>query len=366
MPEQWIIRVEGKEYGPADLAMLREWKADGRVLATNEARGEDVDLWSKAAEIPGLFALTPPQSVRSAPTPPARTEPQRSFGKIIGQTLSIYRKGFFQFFCLTLLVIAPSICGQIAGGMIKGEGNVDVDLRTTVAAAFSVSMLLLFFVLWPIYIAGIQLVTAELAAGQRPKFLHILNDALRFWPRVAFLTVFVLVCFAFWTFVPVAVILTLTLGGLSMTSTFLELLLLAFMVWITGRLFVNFLFWQQFAVLEGRDVAESLRESKKLAHSGAGLSWYRRPMWRGVFIASLWFLIVVGINWPVIAPALSWYFQTIATATDPQAVIDTLKNSAKSSGPPNLTIAIVQAILRPLLGIAFVLLYLDGKIDNES
>ena len=53
MAEQWIIRVEGKEYGPADLATLHEWKADGRVLPANPARREDVDLWETAGEIPG-------------------------------------------------------------------------------------------------------------------------------------------------------------------------------------------------------------------------------------------------------------------------------------------------------------------------
>ena len=56
MAEQWIIRVEGKEYGPAELATLREWKTEGRVLATNEARRVDVDLWSTAGvEIPGCL-----------------------------------------------------------------------------------------------------------------------------------------------------------------------------------------------------------------------------------------------------------------------------------------------------------------------
>src|SRR5438876_4994527 len=43
MADQWIIRVQGKEYGPADLATLREWKADGRVLPANPARQADVN-----------------------------------------------------------------------------------------------------------------------------------------------------------------------------------------------------------------------------------------------------------------------------------------------------------------------------------
>src|SRR5713101_4674196 len=62
MAEQWIIRVQGKEYGPADLATLREWKADGRVLPANPARQADVNEahWKTAGDIPGLFRVEPP------------------------------------------------------------------------------------------------------------------------------------------------------------------------------------------------------------------------------------------------------------------------------------------------------------------
>ena len=55
MADQWIIQVEGKDYGPADLETLQEWKREGRVLAQNPARRADADLWITAAEIPGLF-----------------------------------------------------------------------------------------------------------------------------------------------------------------------------------------------------------------------------------------------------------------------------------------------------------------------
>ena len=53
--DEWIVRVQGAEYGPANIETLREWKAEGRLLPSNEARGADVDLWTTAAEIPGLF-----------------------------------------------------------------------------------------------------------------------------------------------------------------------------------------------------------------------------------------------------------------------------------------------------------------------
>jgi len=30
MPDEWMVRVEGREYGPVDLETLREWKNEGR------------------------------------------------------------------------------------------------------------------------------------------------------------------------------------------------------------------------------------------------------------------------------------------------------------------------------------------------
>jgi len=71
MPEEWIMRVQGKEYGPADIETLREWKAEGRLLPGNEARRADVDLWITAAEIPGLFDVaTPVAASTRRPAPP--------------------------------------------------------------------------------------------------------------------------------------------------------------------------------------------------------------------------------------------------------------------------------------------------------
>ena len=57
MAQQWIIRVQGKEYGPVDVETLREWKTEGRLLPGNEARRPDSDLWTTAADIPNLFDL---------------------------------------------------------------------------------------------------------------------------------------------------------------------------------------------------------------------------------------------------------------------------------------------------------------------
>jgi len=109
MAEAWFIRVEGKEFGPADVETLREWKADGRVLPTNEARPAGVDLWITAAEIPGLFEPPPVQiASEEAPAP----SPKRTFAQLVGDSFRIYGRGFFQYLFLTLLVALPSVCAH--------------------------------------------------------------------------------------------------------------------------------------------------------------------------------------------------------------------------------------------------------------
>src|ERR1041385_5140674 len=98
--DEWIVRVQGREYGPANIDTLREWKAEGRLLPVNQARRADVDLWTTAAEIPGLFEAGP-LVTRVLANPPLQLS-RHSFGEILTQTLQVYRKGFFQFLGLTL------------------------------------------------------------------------------------------------------------------------------------------------------------------------------------------------------------------------------------------------------------------------
>ena len=85
--DEWIVRVQGAEYGPANIETLREWKTEGRLLPSNEARQADVDLWTTAAEIPGLFSMPP-----AVPHPASFTQPpvqlsRRSFAEILAETL---------------------------------------------------------------------------------------------------------------------------------------------------------------------------------------------------------------------------------------------------------------------------------------
>jgi hypothetical protein len=361
MAEEWIVRVQGKDYGPVDVETLREWKAEGRLLPSNQVRRIGLDLWTTAADIPGLFG---PASSTHEPAGLAR----RSLGAILIDAVRIYRKGFLQFFGLTLLIAVPSFCAQLTSSTLVVSPNVEGDLRTLIAGSFTFCMLLLSLAAWPVFIAGIQILTAELAAGRSVKVFSVLRNALKFWSRVAMLWVFVFVVFALLTLFALAIAVMVVAGASSLLLIFFALALLILQVWMFGRFFINVLFWQQFAVLENAGVIDSLRESRNLARSGRDLPWFRRPMWRGIFIASIWFAFVLVLNIGSEWHSIQHYFHELSTVQDPQALLQNLTASSKPErlNVSLLALSLLQTVLRPLLGIAFVLLYLDSKSASRT
>ena len=368
--EEWILRVDGREYGPANIETLREWKTEGRVLPANEARRADTELWSLAAEIPGLFdeealpTVSAPRLTHSTSSvQPLPRLPPRGFGQILADTLRIYVRGFLQFLSLTLLVVLPSVCAQLTAMWMQTGKASDADPRVLAAGSFAFLMFIFSMAMWPVYIAGIQIITTEIAAGRRIGFFTALNEAVRFWPRVAALCIFVygvfflLIVFAF------LIAAMIVAAASSVFVILLALALLGLQVWMFGRFFVNVLFWQQFAVLENAGVIESLRESRNLARSDRELPWFQRPLWRGVLIASLWFAFVLAIalvsEWTTLQHSLN----ELMTTQDPQTLLQKLTEAQQAHGFDVLTFAlgILQKILQPLIGIAFVLIYIDSR-----
>jgi len=379
MTEEWIVRVQGKEYGPADIDTLREWKQEGRLLPENEARPANADptavagsakevLWSTAAAIPGLFDVVALAAASAGPLaqPPLQVQ-HRSFGQILAETFQIYRKGFFQFLGLTLLVLLPSICSQLTTALMQTPKGSDGDLRVLAGGAFAFLMFVLSIAMWPVYVAGIQILTAEIADGRQPRLIAMLNEAVRFWPRVAGLCIFVLVVFALLFLFALGIALTLATGAPSLLSIFFALALLILQVWMFGWFFMTVLFWQQFAVLENAGFIDSLRNSRNLARSGRDLPWFQRPLWRGAFIASLWFAFVLAVTLISEWPTLHHYLTEVMTTQDPQTLLQKLTEAQQARGfdfSP-FVLSVLQKILQPLLGIAFVVLYLDSKIHLE-
>ena len=367
--EEWIVRVQGQEYGPANIETLHEWKAEGRLLPVNEARRADVDLWTTAAEIPGLFDVgaLAAASARQLTQPPLQMS-RRSFTQILTETLQIYRKGFFQFLGLTLLVLLPSICSQFTTAFVKPQQGSNVDMLSGLAAGIAFLTFILSIVMWPVYIAGIQILTAEIARGNRPSLVAMLNEAVRFWPRVAALCIFVYGVFFLLMVFGLAIAAMALAGGSSVLLVLVAMGLLILQVWMFGRFFVNVLFWQQFAVLEKAGFIDSLRESRDLARSGRDLPWFQRPLWRGAFIASIWFAVVLAITLGAQWGTLQQYFNQLLTTQDPQALLQQMTEAQQASGfnISAFALGIVEKILQPLVGIAFVVLYLDSKLELPS
>lgn len=368
MEEEWIVRVQGKEYGPADIDTLFEWKKEGRLLPENEARTTSADLWSTAAAIPGLFdvaAVVP--TVGPLKQAPLQLQ-QRSFGQILAETFQIYRKGFFQFLGLTFVVLLPSVCSQLTTALIQTAHTSGGDLRVLAGGSFAFLMFVLSMAMWPVYIAGIQVLTVEIASGRRLGLVAVLNEAVRFWPRVAALCIFVYGVFFLLIVFGLAIAAISLAGSSSLLLVFFALALLILQVWMFSRFYVNVLFWQQFAVLENAEFIDSLRYSRNLARSGRDLPWFERPLWRGAFIASLWFAVVLVVTLVSEWPTLHHYFTQVVTTQDPQKLLQQLTEAqqARAFDISAFVLNLLQRILQPLLGIAFVVVYLDCKIRREQ
>jgi hypothetical protein len=81
MGERWYVRVLDKEYGPVNAQTLREWKADGRLIAENELRRVGDREWTRAGDhalvFPDETAATADDDTRSFPHTQRAADPCR-------------------------------------------------------------------------------------------------------------------------------------------------------------------------------------------------------------------------------------------------------------------------------------------------
>jgi hypothetical protein len=359
MADEWFVQVQGKEYGPVDLETLRDWKREGRIISDNEVRRPTDTTWVKAIMIPELFADD--LQTTTANAGPVR---RRTFGEIITETFQVYRKGFPTFFFLALLLAVPSCILKICLAYVHFPQSGPARSTSITASAIAIVMLAIIFALWPIFIAGIQLASADLAAGRKVALRDVLKNAVQFWPLVAKPCLLVYGSYFLWSVVPVLAILSLVAGEPSIATVLLALGILILQVSMTARLWINFLFWQQTSVLQISTTLEALRESKELARSRREAPWHERPLWRGAILASIWLLLLIIFSTGAEIPFLLVRLQSITSLEEALTLVQKVANA---STPDAMTIAgyvfssLVHAVLRPLLGISFVVLYFDAK-----
>ena len=360
MAEQWFVRVEGREYGPADLDDLEEWKREGRLLPQNYVRRRDETAWILASSVEELF----PRVMEDATHGDAEEiVHRRSLGKIFAETFRVYRKGFPQFFALALLVALPSLALRISLAFVHYTEGAPITSTTRIASAIAVVMLGIVLVAWPIFIGGLQFATGDLAAGRTIRLGDILQRSINHWPRIARLCLFVYGSYFFWTALPLLAVATVA-SAPSLLAILIALIALSLQVYMTGRLFINFMFWQQSCTLGELDGPESLNESKALARGRTDVPRMQRPLWRGALLASLWLVLLLALAVAVELPFVMVRLNGITNFDDAFAMMQGVINAP---APDAMTIAsdvissLVHAALRPLLGIAFVILYFDAR-----
>ena len=93
----------------------------------------------------------------------------------------------------------------------------------------------------------------------------------------------------------------------------------------------------------------------------------RWVLWRGALIVSIWFAFALTVTVIPAWPMLRDYFVELMRTQDPQALLQKMNASLQTHGfdYPALALNILQRVLQPLLGIAFVVLYLDSKGDDH-
>jgi uncharacterized protein DUF4339 len=361
MADEWMVRVQGREYGPVDVETLREWQREGRFIRANEVRRPGDERWIAADQIVELFS-----DIEQTEDPLALHFRRRTLAEIVFESFRIYRRGFIQFFVLSLLVSVPSFFLQLALSYVNIQTAAAPGAQTHTATMCVLGILVVMLMARPVFIAGMQIATADLDAGRKIPLHDLLRRSLNVWLPTAKLCLVVYGSYFFWIAIPLLAVLSLLGGEVSILSILLVLLILAVLVYVTSRLWVNFMFWQQTSVLERCDGLEALRESKALARSRRSEPWFSRPLARGAILASIWLLVLLAVSSSAEMPFVLMQLPNVTNIEDIGALWKTL---SAAHAPDALTIAgsavstLVNALLRPLLGISFILLYFDTKVN---
>jgi uncharacterized protein DUF4339 len=365
--DAWIVRVQGKEYGPVDLDELREWKREGRLIRENEIREPGSERWIRAGELPEIFADAAEDAIESQPAQ-SIVRPL-SFGEIFADGWRIYRRGFGRFFVLALLVSVPSFFLQLAAPFLEMPKDQGVLAPVIIAAAVAFVMLVLLVMAWPFSLAATQLLAADLYAGRNPTLNELLGRAKPLWTRMFTLGLIVYGSYLLWTVMPLVFAFSLVAGTASLSALLLTLLLLIFTAYMVARLFINFLFWQQSGALGDRPTIEALQESKELARSGTELRRMQRPLYRGAMIASLWLLAIIFLNVAIELPVVLFRMRGVTSFEQAATMIQAMATTNSPdllSGLTTLLSCLVHAVLRPWLAAIFVVLYLNTKRMTNS
>jgi hypothetical protein len=367
MPEQWMVRVDGKEYGPVDEDELRDWRAEGRLIPQNEVRRVNEERWFPAGQLPEIFAADEPP-----PEPPDLIVRRRTWQEIFRETIRIYRGGFVRFMVFGLLTAVPVFVLQWNFPKVAlpdlSSGSMEAMPAVTVPPICWL-MFALVVLMWPVSTAGFQYVADDVMRGRRRSLAEQFAAALHRFGRMFGTGLFVYASYFFWFCVPLTAMVALLSGGISVFSLLLYLLIGAFMVYMNARIFINFLFWEQTAAFGDNGIQLALRESKELARCAPEAPRLDRPLYRGAIVATISLLLLV---FALLAAQFPFTVIRFSGVENPEQAMALMKSLSEAKTPDALMIAadvvsaLVNLILRPLFAVPFLVLYYDAKARRDS
>ena len=180
MSEDWFVRVMGKEYGPVELDELREWKAEGRLIADNEVRRASESDWARAGEVTELFPAPPP-----LPTEAEILFRRRTLPEIVRHAFAVYRIGWPVFIGLALLVAVPSFILKVSLAYVRVRPETGFGDTPTAAIVLSLLMIPLVLAGWILFIGGLQFAATDIVVGRVPQFSAVIQRVRNIWARVA-------------------------------------------------------------------------------------------------------------------------------------------------------------------------------------
>jgi hypothetical protein len=273
MGERWYVRVLDKEYGPVNAQTLREWKADGRLIAENELRRVGDREWTRAGDHALVFPDTQTDAgpAEEAPTlfsqPHAAADSRRNTPHLRARFRAVLRPRAHRG--------GPVVRheSELRVREVSAEG--DFGGSPLAAIVIGVSMLVLMLLARPLFIGGVQFATAELEAGRRVGVAQVVTRAREIWPRCAKLMVVVWSSYLFWITLPLARDPDHRLAGIGGT-VLIQMVAFGFLVFMAGRLFINFMFWQQATALGNLEGVHALKEARSWRAAAP-----TRPAWSG-------------------------------------------------------------------------------------
>jgi hypothetical protein len=124
-----VIGADGREYGPVDAEVLRQWIADGRANGQTRVQAQDATEWRTLAELPEFSAAFGQTRVPALPPPlpAARSVAPQPEGKTSGMAIASLVLGLLGFCGITALVglilgIVALIRIRHSAGRLKGGG----------------------------------------------------------------------------------------------------------------------------------------------------------------------------------------------------------------------------------------------------